>query len=108
VINISNCVVEDNPCWGPALAGGPAGYAERPGLRDRRDLGRTPPPGNRGWAAFGLVVGWLAYFLRRLGDRQFAVTDTEAFWWGWQITKTAGGLGRRYRDTRFDALGEAS
>jgi hypothetical protein len=66
------------------------------------------PPDNKGWAAFGIAFDWLAYLLRRLGDRRFAVTDTEAGWWGWQITKTVSGLGRRYRDTRFDALGEAS
>jgi hypothetical protein len=47
---------------------------------------------------------WLAYFLRRWGDRRFAMIDTEASWWGWQITKTLGGLGRRYRDIRFDTL----
>lgn len=32
------------------------------------------------------------------------MNDTEAYWWGWQITKTLGGLGRRYRDIRFDTL----
>jgi hypothetical protein len=32
------------------------------------------------------------------------VNDTEAYWWGWQVAKARGGLGRRYRDTRFDTL----
>ena len=32
------------------------------------------------------------------------MNDTEAYWRGWQITKTHGGLGRRYRDLRFDTL----
>ena len=34
------------------------------------------------------------------------MTDTEAYWRGWQITKTHGGLARRYRDPRFDTLAE--
>jgi DnaJ-class molecular chaperone len=32
------------------------------------------------------------------------MNDTEACWRGWQITKTHCGLGRRYRDLRFDTL----
>jgi DnaJ-class molecular chaperone len=32
------------------------------------------------------------------------MNDTEAYWWGWQITKTLGSLGRNYRDIRFEAL----
>jgi hypothetical protein len=51
--------------------------------------------------AAGVVLNWLAYFLRRWGDRWFARNDTEASWRGWQITKMLGGLGRRYRDARF-------
>ena len=54
--------------------------------------------------AVSAAVGWLAYFLRRWGDRWFAMNDTEAHWRGWQITKVLGGLGRRYRDTRFETL----
>jgi hypothetical protein len=50
------------------------------------------------------ALDWLAYLLRRCGDRWFAMNDTEAYWRGWQITKTHGGLGRRYRDLRFDTL----
>jgi len=42
----------------------------------------------------------------RLGDRLFTMNDTEAYWRGWQITKTHGGLARRYRDPRFDTLAE--
>ena len=30
------------------------------------------------------------------------MNDTEAYWWGWQITKTFAGVGRRYRDIRFE------
>ena len=53
---------------------------------------------------FVMGVDWLAYLLRRWGDRWFAMNDTEAYWRGWQITKTHGGLGRRYRAIRFDTL----
>jgi hypothetical protein len=102
VINISNYTRKDNPHSPPAQV---------PRLRpptvalvmDRRD-GRSA--GTRIRDALALAVGvaldWLAYFVRRWGDRWFAMTDTEAYWWGWQITKALGGLGRRYRDSRFD------
>jgi hypothetical protein len=50
------------------------------------------------------LLSWVAYALRRWGDRSFAMNDNEAYWRGWQITKTHGGLGRRYRDPRFDTL----
>jgi hypothetical protein len=111
VINISNYAGEDNLRWEPALARGPArptGYEEPAGLRDRKELGGTPPPGSRASGAFGAAVDRLVCLLRRLGDRRFAVTDAEADWWGWQMTKLQGGLGRRYRDSRFETLGEAS
>jgi hypothetical protein len=96
VINISNFTSEDNPRWALMPRPPTAALADRlDGRSARRD-------------AFALAVGvaldWLAYFLRRWGDRWFAVNDTEAYWWGWQITKGLGGLGRRYRDTRFDTL----
>ena len=54
--------------------------------------------------AAGVALDWVCCFLRRRGDRWFAMNDTEAYWRGWQITKTLGGLGRRYRDLRFDTL----
>jgi hypothetical protein len=95
VINISNYVGKDNPLGAP------------PG---RPDLRRAPPGGSRIWAAFGLAVGvaldWLTCSLRRRSDRWFAANDTEAYWWEWQITKTHGGLGRSYRDPRFDTLAD--
>jgi hypothetical protein len=53
---------------------------------------------------FVMAVDWLACLLRRWGDRWFAMNDTEAYWRGWQITKTHGGLGRRYRAIWFDTL----
>ena len=53
-----------------------------------------------------VLLSWLAAIPRRLGDRLFVMNDTEAYWRGWQITKTHGGLARRYRDPRFDTLAE--
>jgi hypothetical protein len=50
------------------------------------------------------LLSWVAYALRRWGDRSFAMNDNEAYWRGWQITKTHAGLGRCYRDPRFDTL----
>jgi hypothetical protein len=47
---------------------------------------------------------WLADRRRVLGDRMFAAHDTQARMIGWQITPIHGGLGRHYRDPRFDCL----
>jgi len=49
-------------------------------------------------------AGWLADVTRRIGERLFMACDEEANWRGWEITALAGGLGRRYRDSRFDCL----
>jgi hypothetical protein len=43
-------------------------------------------------------------YVRRMGDRLFAVHDAWARQRGWQITVQTGGLGRSYRDPRFDLL----
>ncbi len=104
MINISNCTSKDNPYWPPAQAPQP-----RPPtvamIMDRRD-GRSARSRLRDGLALavGVALDWLAYFLRRRGDRWFTMNDTEAYWWGWQITKTLAGLGRRYRDIRFETL----
>jgi hypothetical protein len=92
VINISNYPGNDNPPRPrpPTVAL----VRERPGSRVRDTL----------VLAMSVALDWLAYLLRRCGDRWFAANDTEAYWRGWQITKTHGGLGRRYRDLRFDTL----
>ena len=81
--------------------------AEGTGRGDRRrhtrEAGRFGPV----LAVVGRVLlSWLAAIPRRLGDRLFVMNDTEAYWRGWQITKTHGGLARRYRDPRFDTLAE--
>jgi hypothetical protein len=56
--------------------------------------------------ALGVALDWLAFFIRRWGDRWFAANDAEAYWRGWQITKTRAWLGRRYRNLRFDTLAQ--
>jgi hypothetical protein len=96
VINISNCTCKDNPQW-PAVQVALTRPLDRPDVTDR--VADRP----RG---FGLRIAldWLADLPRRWGDRWFAMNDAEAQWWGWQMTRTHGGLGRRYRDPRFDAL----
>jgi hypothetical protein len=83
VVIISTCASKDNPA-------------------------RPAPARTRIGDAIALVIEWLAYSLRRFADRRFAMNDAEAYWRGWQITTTSGGLGRRYRDLRFDTLGEVS
>jgi hypothetical protein len=52
------------------------------------------------------LLSWLTARPGRLGDHLFTVNDTEAYWRDWQIIKTHGGLGRRYRDPRFDLLAQ--
>jgi hypothetical protein len=88
VINISNYTGNDNPPRPrpPTVAL----VRERAGSRVRDAL------------VFAMGVDWLAYLLRRWGDRWFSMNDTEAGWRGWQITKTHASLGRRYRDIRYD------
>ena len=104
MINISNCTSKDNPHW--ALAQAPRPRPPTVALiMDRRD-GRSARTRLRDGLvlAVGVALDWLAYSLRRCGARWFTMNDTEAYWWGWQITKTLAGLGRRYRDTRFETL----
>jgi hypothetical protein len=45
-----------------------------------------------------------ATWCRELGRRLFAARDAQAHANGWQVTPIRGGLGRRYRDPRFDSL----
>ena len=98
MINISNYPGNDNPPPTVALVRAPA--ARRPaGRRVREALA----------LAVRVALDWPACLLRpsllqHWGDRWFAMNDAEAYWRGWQITKTHAGLGRRYRDIRFDTL----
>jgi hypothetical protein len=58
--------------------------------------------------AHGKICQRLAARLRacaaRLGAQVFAADDAAARRLGWQVTAVRGGLGRRYRDPRFDGL----
>ena len=90
---------------------GPAGAAQAAASSDtwtlRARAGRALAGAGRILAVVGRVLlSWLAAIPRRLGDRLFVMNDTEAYWRDWQITKTHGGLGRSYRDPRFDTLAE--
>jgi hypothetical protein len=97
VINISNHARNDNPPRPrpPTVALVRERAGDRPGRPRIRDTLALAAAAARDWVAF---------FIRRWGDRWFAANDAEAYWRGWQITKTWGGLGRRYRDLRFDTL----
>jgi hypothetical protein len=50
------------------------------------------------------VPGWLSGLTHHVGIRLFVKADAEAGWHRWRITELRGGLARRYRDPRFDAL----
>jgi hypothetical protein len=51
---------------------------------------------------------WITNLLTRLGDRIFATSDAAALAHGWHIRRTRRGLGRSYRDPRFELLGQCS
>jgi hypothetical protein len=94
-LNVSNYAGKDNP---------PQPRPPTVALVRERAGGRPAESRIRAALAFAVGADWLAYFLRRRGDRWFTMNDTEASWRGWQITTTLGGLGRRYRDARFGTL----
>jgi hypothetical protein len=104
VINISNDVSKDNTPWLPVRPGRAAAATGAP-LRAATD---SQSPGRRAGHILAIVstvlLSWLAGFPRRVGDRLFAANDAEAYWRDWHITRTRGGLGRRYRDPRFGTL----
>jgi hypothetical protein len=104
VINIINFTSKDNPSWSPqAEPPPPEGTA-----RVQDGPGREPRRGGM-WTALVAVLGdWLGGYSRRWGDRWYIPNDEEACWRGWQVTRTHGGLGRRYRDPAFDSLAECA
>jgi hypothetical protein len=125
VINVSNSTSKNNPLRlaappaGPPRPSGPPGFARggarRPGLaatgirglRTLASAGQILATAGRVLAETGQIfLSWLAALPGRLGDRLFAMNDTEAYWRDWQTIKRHGGLGRRYRDPRFDLLAE--
>ena len=54
------------------------------------------------------LLAWLRGCLIRLGQRVFATSDAAARQQDWQIISSHAGLGRRYRDPRFDTLAPCS
>jgi hypothetical protein len=106
VINISTDASRESPRW-------PQAEDQQP-----RPPTAARPAGRAGWRSVGVRIGdalvivgpvlfdGLASVVRRWGDRWFMINDEEACWRGWQTTKLYGGLGRRYRDLRFDTLAE--
>jgi hypothetical protein len=46
----------------------------------------------------------IAGIVRSIGDLVFMANDEEACWRGWTIEPWHAGLGRRYRDPKFDTL----
>ena len=113
MINISNSTSKNNPSWLLAEPVRPPWPAPTPAQDQAAAAAAQADSGSRRARLWHLVtvlgqvlLSWLAAVPRRLGDRLFAMNDTEAYWQGWQITKTRGGLARRYRDPRFDTLAE--
>lgn len=112
MINISNFTSKDNPEWPPQATIS----LERPARPRAPDqtANATVQASPASPAHFGrilaivgrVLLSWLAAVPRRLGDRLFVMNDAEAYWRGWQITKTHHGLARRYRDPRFDTVAE--
>ena len=87
-----------------APAGAPRADTWTFGARLRRALDRTARTARVVPTAGQILLSWLAGVPRRLGGRLFAMNDAEACWHSWQITRTHGGLGRRYRDPQFGTL----
>lgn len=88
--NVTNMPRKDNPRWGISNA-----------IETIRVPGAHLATIGTG---YGVIVAWLIGVPRRAGRHLFAMKDEEAPWHRWQVTETLGGLGRQYRDPRFDAL----
>lgn len=110
MVNTSNFTSINKPLW---PLGAPPEPTLPPGPADRAAAWRLNPDGTRTHGArtgrlgalataAWIMLSWLAARPGRLGDRLFAMNDNEAYWRGWQITRTHGGFGRRYRDPSFD------
>ena len=112
MINVSNSTSKNNPPWwlgepaGPSRPAGPAPPAQpkaSPGTAARAE---PPGPGRILVITGRVLLSWLVTLPRRLADRLFVMNDAEAYWRSWQITRTHGGLARRYREPRFGTLAE--
>jgi hypothetical protein len=118
MIKVSNFTSENKPPWllgelseptGTSLSGAPAWAAQAAASSDTWTLRARAGQALAGTVrAIGLaarvLLSRLAAIPQRLGGRLFAMNDAEAYWRSWQITRTHGGLGRRYRDPWFDTL----
>jgi hypothetical protein len=49
-------------------------------------------------------ANWMGHCLTRVGNLLFAGKDQEAGWHAWSVERRGAGLGRAYRDPRFDTL----
>ena len=47
---------------------------------------------------------WMGHCLTQVGNLLFAGKDEEASWHAWSVERRDAGLGRAYRDPRFDTL----
>jgi len=97
VINSTNVLGKHNPRWPTSNAPETIRF---PDLR----VSEAVNAGDAIRGAFAIAVAWLAGLPRRVGRRLFYMNDLEARWRGWQVTETSGGLGRQYRDRRFDLI----
>jgi hypothetical protein len=97
VINSTNVLGKHNPQWS---------------ISNVPETIKVPDVGGLGVASAGqairraaaLVGAWLAGLPRRAGRHLFYMNDLEARWRGWQVIELRGGLGRQYRDHRFDLI----
>jgi hypothetical protein len=115
VFNVSNCAGEDNPySWVVQPAGPPCNWVVQPAgpaidtwTQAEADQAEAylQLPSTAQILAFVRVSSEVLIGLpRRISDRLFNASDSEAHWRGWQTLSVHGGLARRYRDPRFDAL----
>ncbi len=115
----SNLYRKDNPRWPISNATDTPGVpAAGPGLltaaaciwdhscatRVTGGSGLAARVGNRVRFACAICTAWLLGVPRRAGARLYAMTDTEARWWYWQVIERCGGLVHQYRDSRFEVL----
>jgi len=112
MLNVTNPVGKDKSRWPKDNIGWPKGNtAETTSVPDlyfaATSWGRCDRPASVADAfcnACTLAAAWLIGLPRRAGRRLYAINDAEAGWRRWLVTEALGGLGRRYRDARWDAL----
>lgn len=97
MINSTNVLGKHNPRW--SIGNAP----ETIKVPDLRVTG-VPNAGDAIRGAFAIVTAWLAGLPCRVGRHLFHMNDLEARWRGWQVIELHGGLGRQYRDKRFDLI----